>query len=190
MSNSKADTRGRVGACRSAPLRRAALCAAILACAAGTHLQAQQETLYTANYRDADIRMVAEQVQAVIGRTIIIDPRVRAQVTVLSNAPMTADAFYRTFLASLEVHGFVALDSGSAIQIVPDSNARFGARMGARMGAHWVRVTARPSRGLAGAGSAEEHVDEVACEFLTARHPWNRQPIADDPAQHLRREHE
>jgi general secretion pathway protein D len=40
---------------------------------------------------------------------------------------MTADAFYRTFLASLEVHGFVALESGDTIQIVPDSNARFGA---------------------------------------------------------------
>ena len=127
MKNSKADTRSRVGAWRAARLRRAALCAAILACAAGSQSQAQQEVLYTANYREADIRMVAEQVQAVIGRTIIIDPRVRAQVTVLSNAPMTADAFYRTFLASLEVHGFVALDSGSAIQIVPDSNARFGA---------------------------------------------------------------
>jgi general secretion pathway protein D len=127
VKNSKADTRGRAGAWRSMPLRRAALCAAILACAAGSQSQAQQEVLYTANYREADIRMVAEQVQTVIGRTIIIDPRVRAQVTVLSNAPMTADAFYRTFLASLEVHGFVALDSGSAIQIVPDSNARFGA---------------------------------------------------------------
>ena len=40
---------------------------------------------------------------------------------------MTADGFYRTFLASLEVHGFVALESGNTIQIVPDANARFGA---------------------------------------------------------------
>ena len=71
--------------------------------------------------------MVAEQVQQVIGRPVIIDPRVRAQVTVLSNAPMSPDAFYRLFLSALEVHGFVALDSGNAIQIVPDANARFGA---------------------------------------------------------------
>jgi general secretion pathway protein D len=127
VNHSKAVARDRAGARRSAPLRHAALYAAILACAVGSQSQAQQETLYTANYREADIRMVAEQVQQVIGRTIIIDPRVRAQVTVLSNAPMTADAFYRTFLASLEVHGFVALDSGTAIQIVPDANARFGA---------------------------------------------------------------
>jgi general secretion pathway protein D len=80
----------------------------------------------TPNYREADIRVVADQVQQVIGRPIIIDPRVRAQVTVLSNAPMSPDAFYKLFQSALEVHGFVALDSGSAIEIVPDANARFG----------------------------------------------------------------
>jgi general secretion pathway protein D len=98
------------------------VCAAVFAALSGARVQAQ----VTANYREADIRMVAEQVQQVIGRPIIIDPRVRAQVTVLSNGPMSEDAFYRLFLSALEVHGFVALDSGNAIQIVPDANARFG----------------------------------------------------------------
>ncbi len=127
MKSSKAGPSGRPGARHPVP-RRAALWGALWASFAGGVAQGQpQEILYTANYREADIRMVIEQVQAVIGRPIIIDPRVRAQLTVLSNAPMTADAFYRTFLASLEVHGFVALDSGNAIQIVPDANARFGA---------------------------------------------------------------
>jgi general secretion pathway protein D len=105
---------------------RAALCMAVLATFLSGPLGAQGPQL-TPNYRDADIRMVADQVQQVIGRPIIIDPRVRAQVTVLSNAPMSPDAFYRLFLSTLEVHGFVALDSGTAIQIVPDANARFGA---------------------------------------------------------------
>jgi general secretion pathway protein D len=127
VNHSKARARGRSGAWRRAPLRHAAWCAAIWACVAGGVVQAQQELLYTANYREADIRMVVEQVQQVIGRPIIIDPRVRAQLTVLSNAPMPADAFYQTFLAALEVHGFIPLESGDTIMIVPDSNARFGA---------------------------------------------------------------
>jgi general secretion pathway protein D len=111
----------------SSPLQRALLYAAIAGLLAGPPIQAQQQgPQLTPNYRDADIRMVAEQVQQVIGRTIIVDPRVRAQVTVLSNSPMSPDAFYRLFLSTLEVHGFAALDSGGAIQIVPDANARFG----------------------------------------------------------------
>ncbi len=129
MNSPKARPSGRRNAWRLAhpPRRGAALCAAILACLGGSVGQAQQGPQLTVNYREADIRMVTEQVQAVIGRPIIIDPRVRAQVTVLSNEPMSPDAFYRTFLSMLEVHGFVALDSGNAIQIVPDANARFGA---------------------------------------------------------------
>jgi general secretion pathway protein D len=107
-------------------LRHALLGGALSALLLGGQLRAQQETLYTANYREADIRMVVEQVQQVIGRPIILDPRVRAQVTVLSNAPMSADAFYQTFLAMLEVHGFIALESGPNIMIVPDAQARFG----------------------------------------------------------------
>jgi general secretion pathway protein D len=122
----KAGPSGRRSAWRLAPLRRAATYAAIWACFAGGS-SAQQEVLYTANYREADIRMVVEQVQQVIGRPIIIDPRVRAQLTVLSNAPMNAEAFYQTVLAALEVHGFIPLESGNTIMIVPDANARFGA---------------------------------------------------------------
>jgi general secretion pathway protein D len=125
VNDSNAGARG-AAAWRRTPLRQAALYAAIWACFVGA-ARAQQELLYTANYRDADIRMVTEQVQQVIGRPIIIDPRVRAQVTILSNAPMTADAFYRTYLAALEVHGFIPLESGNTIMIVPDANARFGA---------------------------------------------------------------
>ena len=129
MNSSKARPSGRCNVWQPVrpPRRHAALCAAILACVTGSAALAQQGPQLTVNYREADIRMVTEQVQAVIGRPIIIDPRVRAQVTVLSNAPMSPDAFYRTFLSMLEVHGFVALDSGNAIQIVPDANARFGA---------------------------------------------------------------
>ena len=127
MNHSNAGAHGRAGAWRRAPLRHAALYAAIWACFVGDSSQAQQDLLYTANYRDADIRMVVEQVQQVIGRTIIVDPRVRAQLTIFSSQPMTADAFYQTFLAALEVHGFIALESGNSIMIVPDANARFGA---------------------------------------------------------------
>jgi general secretion pathway protein D len=76
--------------------------------------------LITPNYRDADIRAVAEQLAQVLGRPIVIDPRVRAQVTVLSNAPMSPDAFYGLFLSVLKVRGLVALESSDAIRVVPE----------------------------------------------------------------------
>jgi general secretion pathway protein D len=76
------------------------------------------------NYREADIRQIIEAVGAVTGRNFLVDPRVRAQVTLLSFSPMTPDAFYQAFLATLEVHGYAALEAGGVVKIVPDANAR------------------------------------------------------------------
>src|SRR3954468_22190701 len=78
----------------------------------------------TPNFKDAEIGQVIEAVAAATGKTIIPDPRVRANVTMLSTTPMTPDAFYEAFLALLSVHQFVAVESGGIIKIVPDANAR------------------------------------------------------------------
>jgi len=78
----------------------------------------------TPNFKDAEIGQVIEAVAAATGKTIIPDPRVRAQVTMLSQTPMTPAAFYEAFLALLQVHQFVAVESGGIIKIVPDANAR------------------------------------------------------------------
>jgi general secretion pathway protein D len=78
----------------------------------------------TPHFKDAEIGQVIEAVAAATGKTIIPDIRVRAQVTMLSTTPMTPDQFYEAFLALLQVHQFVAVESGGIIRIVPDANAR------------------------------------------------------------------
>jgi general secretion pathway protein D len=99
-------------------------CALALALAAVTvQAQAPAQQIQP-NYRDADIRQIIEAVGEVTGRNFLVDPRVRAQVTLLSFSPMTPDAFYEAFLAALQVHGFVAMEAGDVVKIVPDANAR------------------------------------------------------------------
>jgi general secretion pathway protein D len=78
----------------------------------------------TPSFKDADITQIVEAVSAATGKNFIIDPRVRAQVTMLSSTPMSPAAFYEAFLAILQVHGFVAEQAGDVIKIVPDANAR------------------------------------------------------------------
>jgi general secretion pathway protein D len=78
----------------------------------------------TPNFKDADITQVIEAVSAATGKNVIIDPRVRAQVTMLSSTPMSSAAFYEAFLALLSVHGFIAVETGGIIRVVPDANAR------------------------------------------------------------------
>src|SRR6202040_3010295 len=49
---------------------------------------------------------------------------VRAQGTMISSTPMSPAAFYEAYLAILQVHGFIAVQSGEIIKILPDANAR------------------------------------------------------------------
>lgn len=79
----------------------------------------------TPNFKDADLSLVIQAVQSITGKTFIVDPRVRAQVTILSSTPMDADAFYQAFLSVLQVHDFVAVESGNIVKIVPAQNSRW-----------------------------------------------------------------
>ena len=76
------------------------------------------------NYREADLRQVVEAVGEVTGRNFLVDPRVTGQVTFLSYSPMSAEAFYEAFLATLQIHGFIAVESEDIVRIVPDATAR------------------------------------------------------------------
>ncbi|HEY3730906.1 MAG TPA: type II secretion system secretin GspD [Steroidobacteraceae bacterium] len=90
-----------------------------------SHAAAEPSTQrITPNFKDADITQIIEAVGMATGKNFIIDPRVRAQVTMLSSTPMTPDQFYQAFLAILQVHGFVAVPAGDVIKIIPDANMR------------------------------------------------------------------
>lgn len=86
--------------------------------------QAQQEITITPNYREADIRQIIEAVGEVTERNFIIDPRVNANVTMLSSTPMSPGAFYEAFLSILEVYGFIAMETGGVTKILPNASAR------------------------------------------------------------------
>jgi general secretion pathway protein D len=84
-----------------------------------------QAVSITPNFKDADITQIVQAVAAATGKSFILDPRVRAQVTMYSSAPMTPPAFYQAFLSILEVYGFIAVPAGNNIEkIVPDADAR------------------------------------------------------------------
>tara|TARA_B100000029_G_scaffold516833_1_gene635695 strand:+ start:375 stop:2213 length:1839 start_codon:yes stop_codon:yes gene_type:complete len=76
------------------------------------------------NYRNADIRQIVEAVGEVTGRNFLVDPRVSGSVTLLSYTPMSPEAFYDAFLATLQVHSFVAVETDGLVRIMPDANAR------------------------------------------------------------------
>ncbi|MFC3104541.1 type II secretion system secretin GspD [Salinisphaera aquimarina] len=87
---------------------------------------------FTLNLKDADITTLIATVSEVTGRNFVVDPRVKGDVTVLSNEPMTPNQLYETFLSVLEVHGFAAVPSGEVTKIIPQINAKQDGGFGRR----------------------------------------------------------
>ncbi|WP_319380152.1 type II secretion system secretin GspD [Thiomicrorhabdus sp.] len=76
------------------------------------------------NFKDVDITTVIEAVAKISGQNFIIDPRVKGKVTLIAPDGMNPNALYKTLLAVLNVHGYVAVPSGDVIKIVPANLAR------------------------------------------------------------------
>ncbi|ALO47032.1 type II secretion system secretin GspD [Pseudohongiella spirulinae] len=84
-----------------------------------------QDELWTPNFRDSDILEVIRAVQDVTGKTMIIDPRVRGQMTVISSMPVDADTYYSIFLRALDVNGFTAVETAdNMVSILPTQDVR------------------------------------------------------------------
>ena len=69
------------------------------------------------NVKNADINEFVEQVAEITGKTFVLDPRLKGNVTIISSTPMQADAVYELFLEVLRTHGFTASPSGDVIRI-------------------------------------------------------------------------
>ena len=76
------------------------------------------EDTWKINLKNADIREFISQVSTITGRSFIIDPRVKGDVTVVSSTAMDRGGIYELFLSVLQVHGFAAVPSGDVVRIV------------------------------------------------------------------------
>lgn len=81
---------------------------------------------FVINLRDADIRVLAEQVSDITNRTLILDPNVTGIVTVISTQPLDKDGVWELFQSVLSVQGYAALPSGTLWRIVPQATVREG----------------------------------------------------------------
>lgn len=87
-------------------------------------VDAQGETRWAVNFNDTDIQEVIKSIAGLTGKTFIIDPKVRGPIKVINTKPLNSKELYELFLASLDVHGFTAVESGNIVRIVMNRDAR------------------------------------------------------------------
>src|SRR5262245_23442650 len=80
------------------------------------------------NFQQADLQAVVKAMSQMTGRNMLIDPRVRGQVTIVSARAMPIAAAYQVFLSALKAQGFTAVDGpGDSVRIIPVAEAKAAA---------------------------------------------------------------
>ena len=78
------------------------------------------------NMRDADIRALIQWVADNTNKNIVVHKEVQGKVTVISSEDLSNKEAYQVFLTVLDVHGFAAIDTGTAVKIIPKNIATKG----------------------------------------------------------------
>jgi general secretion pathway protein D len=84
-------------------------------------------TPVTLNFVNAEIEAVTRAIAAMVDRQILVDPRVRGQITLYSEQPLTVRQAYQNYLAQLRGLGFTVVESGGLLKVVPEADAKLQA---------------------------------------------------------------
>ncbi|SAI46301.1 general secretion pathway protein D [Bordetella ansorpii] len=76
------------------------------------------------NFVDTDIPSVLRVMARFTGRNFLVDPRVKGNLNLVSERPVSPDAAYGMLLASLRMAGFAAVDVAGGTRVVPEADAK------------------------------------------------------------------
>lgn len=100
----------------------------VLTCSAlltGLTGQAQEQT-WRITTKNSDMHEFVAQVAEITGKTFVLDPRLKGNVTVISETPMNKEGVYALFLSVLRLHNFTAVPSGDVIRIQQNATGKQG----------------------------------------------------------------
>ncbi|MCS6810954.1 MAG: type II secretion system secretin GspD [Tepidimonas sp.] len=78
----------------------------------------------TLNFVDAEIEAVARALGVATGRAIVVDPRVKGSLTLVTDTPIRPAAALAQFGAELRLRGYALVDSAGILKIVPEAEAK------------------------------------------------------------------
>ncbi len=108
---------------------------ALVAVASGVfplNLQAQTATAakvkagdpVTLNFSNAEIDAVARTMASITGFNVVVDPRVKGTLTLVTEKPVSRSAAMNQFLAALRLQGFTMVESAGLYKVVPEADAK------------------------------------------------------------------
>ena len=87
----------------------------------------KSRTPVTLNFVNADIEAVTRAIGVMLDRQIIIDPRVKGQITLYSEQPLSVNEAYLSYLAALRGLGFTMVENTGMLKLIPEADAKLQA---------------------------------------------------------------
>jgi len=103
------------------PMRRAVVAALLTVTLTSSQLALADVTL---NFANADIDQIARAIGDATGQTIVVDPRVKGQLSLQSDRPVTNDQALKTLQAALRMQGYSLLQDHGILKVVPEADAK------------------------------------------------------------------
>ncbi|MDR0213502.1 MAG: type II secretion system secretin GspD [Comamonas sp.] len=103
--------------------------AAIVVCTSGQiHAQSTPSLRpgepVTLNFTNADIEAVSRAMAAITNRNVVVDPRVKGQITLLTDKAVSPATAYQQYLAALRMQGFTVVESAGLFKVIPEADAK------------------------------------------------------------------
>jgi len=78
----------------------------------------------TLNFVNAEIDAVARTMATITGRNVVVDPRVKGTLTLITENPVAPLVAFGQFSAQLRVQGFAVVEAAGLYKIVPEADAK------------------------------------------------------------------
>lgn len=78
----------------------------------------------TLNFANADIEAVSRAIGTMLDRQIVVDPRVRGQITLVNEKAQPPLEAWRSYLAALRGMGFTVVENAGLLKVVPEAEAK------------------------------------------------------------------
>ncbi|CBL43990.1 General secretion pathway D protein, outer membrane secretin [gamma proteobacterium HdN1] len=91
---------------------------------ASSAIAEEPEPTWRINMKQADIRQLIELVSEATGNSFIVDPRVKGNITVISDTEMSKKEIMEMFESVLKVHNFATVRTGKMLKIIPTQMAK------------------------------------------------------------------
>lgn len=76
------------------------------------------------NFVNTELDAVVRALGQFTGKNFLVDPRVKGQLTLVSEAPVNRDTAYRMLLGALRMQGFAVVEVDGVSKVVPEADAK------------------------------------------------------------------